>query len=230
MPRRPRAATGGIVYHVFNRAVGRMTLFEKDDDYAAFERTLAHVHAQFPIDILSYCAMPNHWHFALLPKNDGDLSEFMRLLTVTHTQRWHAAHGTSGTGPLYQGRFKSFPVQDDHHLLIVCRYVERNAVRAKLVRRAEKWHWCSAWHRLQDRPPPWLLRLSQWPIHVPRDWTELVNEPLTKAELEAVRRSLLRGTPFGGERWVKQTAARLGLGHTLRPRGRPRLQQATGKA
>jgi putative transposase len=223
MPRRLRAASGGIVYHVFNRAVGRMTLFEKDEDYAAFERTLADVHRQLPVSILSYCAMPNHWHFALLPDKDGDLSEFMRLLTVTHTQRWHAAHGTAGTGPLYQGRFKSFPVQDDHHLLIVCRYGERNAVRAGFVRRAEKWRWCSAWHRVQHRPAAWLLPLAHWPIHVPQNWADLVNKPLTKAELSAVRGSVKRGAPFGGERWVGQTAARLGLGSTLRPRGRPRL-------
>ena len=66
----------------------------------------------------------------LWPRGDGDLSEFMRWLTVTHTQRWHAAHGTAGTGPLYQGRFKSFPIQEDDHLWAVLRYVERNALRA----------------------------------------------------------------------------------------------------
>ena len=81
--------------------------------------------------------MPNHWHFVLWPQGDGDLSEFMRWLTVTHTQRWHAAHHTAGTGPLYQGRFKSFPIQADDHLLTVLRYVERNALRANLVERAD---------------------------------------------------------------------------------------------
>jgi putative transposase len=81
--------------------------------------------------------MPNHWHLVLWPRKKGELSEFMRWLTVTHTQRWHASHRTSGTGPLYQGRFKSFPIEDDDHLLAVVRYVERNALRAKLVARAE---------------------------------------------------------------------------------------------
>ena len=72
-------------------------------------------------------------------------------LTLTHTQRWHAHHHTTGTGHLYQGRFKSFPVQSDEHFLTVCRYVERNALRANLVKRAEDWLWNSLWHRQRPR-------------------------------------------------------------------------------
>jgi len=222
MPRRPRMATGGIVYHVLNRAVGRMTLFERDGDYAAFERVIADVHRRLPMRILSHCSMPNHWHLVLWPRKDGELSEFLRLLTVTHTQRWHAAHGTAGTGPLYQGRFKSFPAQQDEHLLTLCRYAERNAVRGKLARMAARWRWCSAWQRAQREPAEWLLPLVDWPVDVPRNWAELVDRPLTAKELEAAQRSMRRGTPFGGARWITQTAARLGLQSTLRPRGRPK--------
>jgi len=82
--------------------------------------------------------MPNHWHFLFWPRKDGELSEVMRLLSVTHTQRWHAHRHTAGTGPVYQGRFKSFPVQSDEHFLTVARYVERNPVRTNLVLRAEQ--------------------------------------------------------------------------------------------
>ena len=87
--------------------------------------------------VLAWCVMSTHWHLVLWPREDGDLSEFMRWLTVTHTQRWHAAHRTAGTGPLYQGRFKSFPIQEDDHLLTVLRYVERNPLRANLVEEAD---------------------------------------------------------------------------------------------
>jgi putative transposase len=83
--------------------------------------------------ILAYCVIPNHFHLVLWPHQDGALSEFMRWLTMTHTQRWHAAHQTAGTGPMYQGRFKSFPVQSDDHFYSVCRNVEPNPLRAKLV-------------------------------------------------------------------------------------------------
>src|SRR6202048_151807 len=126
MPRRLRHAVGGYVYHVLNRAVGRFKVFPKATDFDAFVRVLAEAHDWTPMRLLAYCVMSNHWHLVLWPRKDGELSEFMRWLTVTHTQRWHACHHTQGTGPLYQGRFKAFPIAEDDHLLTVMRYVERN--------------------------------------------------------------------------------------------------------
>lgn len=221
MPRRPRVATGDIIYHVLNRRAGRLPLFETDGDYRAFERILAEAVARGGIRLLAYCLMPNHWHLLLWPRDDGELSESLRWLTVTHAQRWHAAHGTVGTGPLYQGRFKSFPVQSDEHFLTVARYVERNALRAKLVRRAEAWRYSSLHrrHHGDARARAWL---SDWPLARPRNWVAYVNEAVTQPELEALRCSVQRGRPFGGERWQLRTAERLGLTSTIRPRGRPR--------
>jgi putative transposase len=132
MPRRLRSASGGYVYHVLNRSVARDSLFAKAGDYAAFLKVLRQADTWQPMRLLAFCVMPNHWHLLVWPHADGDLSEYMRWLTVTHTQRWHAHHHTAGTGPLYQGRFKAFPVQEDEHLLAVWRYVERNALRANL--------------------------------------------------------------------------------------------------
>lgn len=104
------------------------------------------------------------------------LSEVLRWITVTHTQRWHAHRKTSGTGPVYQGRFKSFPVQTDMHFLTVARYVERNALRAKPVARAEDWLWSS----LRERAGTELWRQSV-PVRGPRDWVGWVNAPMTDA-------------------------------------------------
>jgi putative transposase len=157
MPRRLRQADGGFVYHVLNRGAGRMTLFEKPGDYQAFEQVMQHAVERTQTRLLCYCLMPNHWHFLVWPREDGELSEAMRWLTVTHSQRWHAHRQTAGTGPVYQGRFKSFPVQSDEHFLTVARYVERNAVRANLVARAEAWRgpeawrWSSLWRRSPER-------------------------------------------------------------------------------
>ena len=219
MPRRPRFASGNYVYHVLNRAVGRDKLFAKEGDYAAFERVLEEAREQVPIRLLAYCVMPNHWHLVVWPKCDGDLSEYMRWLTVTHTQRWHAAHGTSGTGALYQGRFKSFPAQGDEHFYTVCQYVERNALRANLVAQAEAWRWSSLWQIAQARTE---VTLHRWPLERPRDWINLVNQPETEAELAALRNAVRRGVPFGAAEWQQRTAKRLGLESTLRSRGRPK--------
>lgn len=84
-----------------------------DGDYAAFERILAETQARIPMRILAWCLMPNHWHLVLWPQFDGALSQFMRLATLTHTHRWHAHRASTGTGHLYQGRYKAFAVQDD---------------------------------------------------------------------------------------------------------------------
>jgi putative transposase len=219
MPRRPRCNTGGHVYHALNRAVGRATLLHKDGDYAAFENVLRQAQDWQPIRLLAYCLMPNHWHLVLWPEGNGDLSEFLRWLTVTHTQRYHAHYHSAGTGPVYQGRFKSFPIQEDDHLLTVLRYVERNALRAGLVARAEDWRW-SSWGK---RLPGQASRLvAEGPVPLPPSWAEYVNAPQTAAEVEAVRRCVVRGSPFGEPAWVERTAAGLGLESTLRRQGRPR--------
>jgi putative transposase len=221
MPRCLRFASGGYVYHVLNRAVGRARIFRKARDYEAFEEVLVAARQRVPVRMLGWCLMPNHWHLVLWPQGDGDLSEFMRWLTVTHTQRWHAAHRTAGTGPLYQGRFKSFPIEEDGHLLTVLRYAERNALRAKLVRRAAEWRWSSLWHRTH-RNVLGAAVLDDGPVPLPRGWLRRVESPQTEAELAALRRSVVRGAPFGEDAWQEQTAERLGLQSTLRPRGRPR--------
>ena len=143
MGRPLRAAEAGYVYHVLNRANARMTIFEKDEDDEAFERVLAEAVERTKTRLLAYCLMPNHWHLMVWPQADGELSAFVGWLTLTHTQRWHAHRHSAGTGHVYQGRFKSFPVQEDEHFYTVCRYVERNALRANLVSQAEQWRWSS---------------------------------------------------------------------------------------
>jgi putative transposase len=223
MGRSWRASAGGYVYHVLNRANARLPLFQKEADYDAFERVLAEARTLYEVPILAYCIMPNHWHLVLWPRADGQLSRFVGWLTLTHTQRWHAHYQTVGAGHAYQGRFKSFPIQEDEHLLTVCRYVERNALRAGLVERAEDWRWNSLWRHERGSPEARAL-LGDWPVTRPARWLNWVNKVQSAAELEALRRCVVRGSPFGSEEWVTAAVAKLGLPGTLRPRGRPRKQ------
>ena len=224
MPRHARIAPGGYVYHAINRGAARRTLFKKTADYVAFERVLDEAMQKHPIRLLGYCLMPNHEHFVLWPQRDEQLTTFLRWLTHTHTQRWHAHYHSAGTGHLYQGRYRAFPVEEDDHLLRVLRYVERNPLRAGLVDRAEAWRWSSLWrreHAVADAP--WQLHPS--PVALPKDWVKRIPAAETAGELEALRRCVDRGTPYGSPTWVQRTAQRLGLQSTLRPRGRPRHKQ-----
>src|SRR5271154_5661699 len=120
MARRTRCSDAGYVYHVLNRAVGRATLFHQPADYAAFEQVLRQVGERSGLRLLSYALMPNHWHLVVWPRHDGQLSTAAQWWTVTQVRRWHPQHGTGGTGPVYQGRFKSFPVQEDDHFFTLC--------------------------------------------------------------------------------------------------------------
>lgn len=222
MPRRTRVRSAELVFHVLNRASRRTTLFASPDDYAAFERVLVEALARIPTRLLCYCVMPNHWHLVIWPRSDTELSRFMHWVTTTHARRWQRHRDTQGYGPVYQNRFKAVPVQDDDHLIRLCRYVERNALRAGLVARAEDWRWGSLWQRAKDHHP---VPLSLWPVPQPLEWVQIVNEPLTIDELSAIRASLQAGSPLGDPAWRAATARGLSLPENPRPRGRPRKEK-----
>ena len=149
MPRVARHTPGGYAYHVLNRGVGRMRLFTSQTDYVAFETILAETIRSFKLRICAYCIMPNHWHFVVWAEGDGEFGQFFQRLTVTHAARFQRHRQRIGMGHVYQDRFKSFPVQDDDHFYHVVRYVERNPVRAHLVRRRCDWRWSS--HCVRER-------------------------------------------------------------------------------
>jgi REP-associated tyrosine transposase len=173
----------------------------------------------------------NHWHFVVWPEQDGQLTDFFHRVAHTHAVRWRVSHRTVGYGHLYQGRFKSFPVQGDDHLLPVLRYVERNPLSAGLVEKAELWRWGSLWARGHGEAATKAL-LSPWPVKRPANWITRVNSPLSAKELNRVRLSVVRGQPYGDDEWVRRTVKELDLEHTVRPEGRPRKgsQSETGTA
>ena len=201
-------------------------MFRKDADFEAFERVMVEAHQRQPIRVLSYSVMSNHWHFVVWPEHDGQLTDFFGRLAHTHAMRWRVSHRTVGHGHLYQGRFKSFPVQSDDHLLSVLRYVERNPLSARLVEKAQMWQWGSLWARAHGEEDIKAL-LSPWPVERPANWTARVNARLAAKELDRVRVSIERGQPYGGDDWVLQTVKQLGLEHTVRPEGRPRKASRT---
>ena len=220
MPRSARQTPGGFVYHALNRATAQMKLLRKQADYEAFLRVLDAAQAKHPMRILAYCLMPTHWHFVLWPEADGQLSAFLRWLTLTHSVRSQAHYHRTGSGHVYQNRFKAFAVEEDDHLLTVLRYVERNALRAGLGRRAEDWQWSSLACRLAGGDIA-TQRLHPWPVPMPANWLAWVNKAQTEAELESLRVSTNRGRPFGSAKWTDRVVKELGLQATVRPRGRP---------
>ena len=194
MPRTARASVGDHCYHVINRGNARAEVFHADGDYQAFLDLLRHASQRISMCILAYCLMPNHFHLALWPYHDGDLSRWMHWLLTAHVRRYHTYHESSGH--VWQGRFKAFPIEQDAHLLTVLRYIERNPVRASLVPLAEDWRWSSArvWSESLRGP-----RVEAGPIARPAPWLDWVNGPLEETEVQRVRQSVKRNAPFGSE-------------------------------
>ncbi len=217
MARTLRASVADYCYHVLNRGNGRAEVFHKPGDYLAFLEGIADAQARLPMRVLGYCVMPNHFHLVVRPHGDGDLSRWMQWLLTTHVRRYRRHYGSSGH--VWQGRFKAFPSQDDSHLLTVLRYVERNALRAGLVRRAEGWPHGSL-HAIARPPGP--VELEPVPELSNAQRIARVNQPMSEAELAALRHCVTRGSPYGSEAWTRQAAEGLGLESTLRPRGRPK--------
>lgn len=210
MPRQARRTPGGMVFHVLNRAVDRMPLFANSSDYNAFEQIIRESHLKSPIRILSYCLMPNHWHFVFWPDNDHDLGRFLHRLTTTHAIRWRLHRGSVGRGHIYQGRFKSFPVETEEYLYHVLRYTEGNALRAGLAPRAEDWPWGSLAVRLNPARSS-AVPLSDWPVPRSGQWLAYVNEVIPTTQMNAIRTCIAHSRPYGSSNWAQQTAKELGI-------------------
>jgi len=219
MGRAKRITLGGYAYHVLNRANGRLRIFRKEDDFAAFESILAEGLERVDMRICGYCIMINHWHLLLWPRKDSDLSDYMRWVTLTHTQRYHASHGTTGIGHLYQGHYKSFPIQADSHYLTVLRYIEANPLRSKIIDNPDNYPWSSFAARKGIEKP---FSLSEGPVILPTNWPQLVNRCIAGKVQDRIYNSIKRGAPLGEPNWIKHTAAKLNLESTMKPRGRPK--------
>jgi putative transposase len=210
VPRIPRGQQGGYAYHIINRGNGRVTVFHKPQDYESFLSLLAEAKKRQQVKLFGFCLMPNHFHLVVEPAHPSALSQFMQWLLTSHVRRYHNHYGTSGH--VWQGRFKSFPVQRDEHLITVLRYVLQNPVRAGLSGTAREWLWSSLRHPGVIDPCP----VSD---------EHQLSEPIKEDQLAAVRECLNRQRPFGKADWQAEMARRFGFSSAFRPRGRPRSEK-----
>lgn len=221
MPRVARVDVGNEIYHVINRANGRLQIFNTNQDYQLFEQLLLETKELFDMRILAYELMPNHWHLVLYPRNDGDLGGFMHRLSNAHTRKVHSRTNTNGSGHLYQGRYKSFLVDSENYLLAVIKYAERNAVRAGLVLRCEDWQWGSAWRRIHGTVQQKKL-IDPIPGGLPEDYITWINTPDNSDDIHKIRASVNKSAPYGREQWIEKMVITHHLESTLKSPGRPK--------
>lgn len=221
MGRALRTDVGGYIYHILNRANARSTIFTSDREYQDFEDIFFEAIEKFKMRVVAYVLMPNHFHLVLYPEIDGEIKKFMHWLTLTHTQRWHVKNKTIGYGHLYQGRYKSFIVEEDPHLWALLAYVERNPLRAKLVKHLENWKWSSYYKRIHGTLPQKKL-LATDSVTWPHNYQNLVNQSEDKDTIELIRNSVNRGKPYGSIGWTEKMLKKFGLEITERKKGRPK--------
>jgi putative transposase len=171
MPRRPRYAPAGGVFHVTNRGVERRRLFYKADDYQAFLRLLATGRERYAVSLFAVCLMPNHFHLVVQADFDRELSAYLQWVQGCYACDLRANTGTVGHGHVFQQRFWSDVITDELHFLNVVRYIERNPIESSLVARAESWQWSSLFVRRGE--DSWLNPL---PVRLPSNWLDLVNQ------------------------------------------------------
>ena len=171
MPRRARSTQRNSYFHVINRSVRRLVLFTQPADYRAFLSILSQALEQHPVRLLAYSVMPNHWHLVMGQTDTETLSRCLHWVTSTHAIRFNR-HGQEG--PIYQGRLTSVQIPAVGDLVRVCRYVERNALQAGLVRQAQDWPWASLSERLQSSQ---CVPLVNAPFLSSRAWADYVNTP-----------------------------------------------------
>jgi len=208
-------------YHVLNRANRRMQIFNDDGDYQIFELILSEAKEKFDMRIVAYCIMPNHFHLILHPKEDGDIQKFMQWLTLTHTQRLHAKNKTIGHGHIYQGRYKSFIVDDDDYLKTLLLYVEQNPLRAGLVKNLRNWKWGSYYVRNYGNSEKKKM-LSIHHYQITQNYNENINIKFSKEKLQSIGNSITRSKPYGSASWTEKIVKKFDLESAIRGVGRPR--------
>ena len=221
MGRVVRTDIGGYVYHVLNRGNARGAIFHSEKDYVAFEEILSAAVDKYQMRLVAYCLMPNHFHLVLYPERDGQIRMFMQWLTLTHTQRYHAQTKTAGYGHLYQGRYKSFIVENDSHVWTLLTYVEKNPIRAKLVSSPIDWKW-SSYYKRHFGTTEQKKQLATDSVTWHENYAQLFERTEDAGELISIRNSINRGTPYGGTSWLETILQKFPLGTTVNKRGRPK--------
>ena len=219
MPRPRRLLPAGFVYHVINRGNERSRIFASEKDFESFLDMVRETSRRVTMRICAYCLMPTHWHFAMWPTADGAVSAYVHYLSTLHAVHHRRLHGRVGHGHVYQGRFRSFPVEGSLYYCTLVKYVEANPLRAGLVTRAESWRWSSLFDRANGS-----TIVTPGPLELPGDWIDIVNTPTEDHELESLRVCAHSSRPYGSPHWTSETATAQGLATTFRPRGRPRRE------
>ena len=224
MPRIPRVVVAGVAHHITQRGNNRQDVFFVDDDWRAYLSILSEQARRFGLRVEGYALMTNHVHLIATPKSADALAKAIGRTHWLYTQYVNRLHGRSGH--LWQNRFYSCAL-DEAHFWQALAYVERNPVRARLVRKAWRWRWSSAAAHCGGKDPTGLLDLPAWQARqTPEAWKAVLEQPQEAGELQRLRRAVGRGRPLGSDAWIAKLERAVGRRLRPLPVGRPRKKNA----
>jgi putative transposase len=221
MPRAARIVIPGCPHHVAQRGNNRQDVFFVDDDRRFYLETLREQSERFGLAVTAYCLMSNHVHLVCTPRRDDSLAKAVGRTNLYYARYVNRLHGR--VGHLWQDRFFSSSL-DEEHFWSALVYVERNPVRAGLVRKPWRYPWSSAAAHCGDRDPTGLLDLSAWAEMLPPgvDWAEGLSAAQDEEVVRRLRGWTHRGCPLGSDSFVSKLERQLGRRLRPRPVGRPR--------
>jgi putative transposase len=205
MARLARVVVPELPHHVIHRGNRRQNVFFRDEDKESYLSILHLQSRLFALKVWSYCLMDNHVHLIVVPKDQESLSQVIGETHKLYTRMVNFREGWRGS--LWEGRFKSM-VMDERYVCAAVRYVERNPVRAKVVKKAEEYLWSSARFRVKKQENP--LLSDFYLLEEIGDWSKYLEEEENKEQLGRMRLQCLSGRPLGDMNFLRNLEQRTG--------------------
>ncbi|MFH1023299.1 MAG: transposase [Planctomycetota bacterium] len=222
MARLARVVIPGIPHHITQRGTRRQKVFFSEDDYRHYLIGLGEAADRFGVIVWAWCLMPNHMHGVVVPKTENSLALCFGRVHTQYTRRVNFRKGWRGF--LWQGRFASSPL-DEAHAWHAVRYVERNPVRAKLVKKAEEYPWSSAGFHAGLRKEDPLVKSMEWTAGMADDWRRHLRMTDDEGAMRRLREETMSGRPAGDSTFVGRMEKALGRVLTRGQPGRPRKKK-----
>ena len=225
MPRMARVALPHTPHHVVQRGHNRQVVFVGAEDFERYLEDLRDLSSELGVQVYSYCLMTNHVHLLLgLGEEVAAMGRLMKALAARATRYRNGLEGRSGT--LWEGRYKSSPVQTETYLLACTRYIEQNPVRARMVEIAGEYPWSSYRQRMGEADcwidlDPVYLDLADNEAERRARYARFVEASVPERELSLMREALQRGQLTGNQRFVDEVERLIGCRIEHRGPGRP---------
>lgn len=229
MPRQARVIVPETAHHIVQRGHNRQAVFVEPADYRYYLATLQEWKQTLSVRVYAYCLMTNHVHLILAPGPDPTtMGRLMKRLAGRQTRYVNRLEGR--TGSLWEGRYKSSPIETERYLLACCRYVELNPVRAGLLEWPEEYPWSSYRQKL-GMENSWVDEdacyrgLAEDLSERRYRYRRFVMRTDTEAMDDQIRAGHRHGWLTGTSRFADEIEKKTGIRIENRTQGRPRTQE-----